>query len=469
MNHSSANGIQRIDVTENQIVLPWIISAFAEVQWSVVRRRASVESSSLENWPVADVWIVVGRRLSVSSSIDAADREVRVRDVSSLDVHNEEQSMLRWRNIRRAFLEENSMRETVYRASRNAVNFSWRVSKCWRWRSRWSFNDSRSLTQAWSEMNAESKAVSPMTSRLRWSVRAKGERTDDKDPIQSSKEREASGLCLWLIRAWEDLLLLIESTICLRRWRISSNTVRNDYRNKSSEGRSVLSSTCACWKRSSVDFHLSASNKLSFCSACSWLMKRSSRPLDCSLLLFHSTYNYFSLGSWIFQLLLSLWLRAVHDDRLKGPLLRLICRFVFAERCRLALRICVFFDTVVRLRHSVTMTSLRLTGIPLQHRSSSMFSFLSHSPTLGQVRLSDTTDTVVFDGVRWSLARDPSGVDDHRPVAILPNIVDNVAGSKKRTLWMSRTVSDERDIEDIDYPVQWLPSATRPSEKETNK
>ena len=103
MNHSSANEIQRIDVTENQIVLPWIISAFPEVQSSVVRRRANVESSSLGNWPVVDAWIVVDRRLSASSSTDVADRVVRVRDASSLDVHNEEQSMLRWRKRQNGF------------------------------------------------------------------------------------------------------------------------------------------------------------------------------------------------------------------------------------------------------------------------------------------------------------------------------------------------------------------------------
>ena len=192
MNHSSANEIQRIDVTENQIVLPWIISAFAEVQWSVVRRRANVESSSLGNRPAVDVWIVVDRRLSASSSIDVADRVVRVRDVSSPDVHSEEQSMLRWRKTSEWLFSKTIPGETVYRASRNAVNFSWRVSKCWRWRSRWSFNDSRSLAQVWSEMNAESKAVSPITSRLRWSVGAKGERTDEKDPIRSSRVRERS-------------------------------------------------------------------------------------------------------------------------------------------------------------------------------------------------------------------------------------------------------------------------------------
>ena len=184
MNHRSTNEIQSIDVTENQNALPWIISASAELHSSVVPRRANAGSSSLENWPVEDVWIVEDRRPSASSTIDAADRAVRVRDVSSPDAHSEEQSMLRWRIIESDFFLKRTPCRRFYRASRNAVNFSWRVSNCWRWRSRASFSDSKSLAHVWSEMNAASKAVSPMTSRLRWSVRVKRKnRWEILDPI----------------------------------------------------------------------------------------------------------------------------------------------------------------------------------------------------------------------------------------------------------------------------------------------
>ena len=58
----------------------------------------------------------------------------------------------------------------LYRASRNAVNFSWSVSKCWRWWWRVRLHCSSSLAYVCREINAESNAVSLRASRLRWTI-----------------------------------------------------------------------------------------------------------------------------------------------------------------------------------------------------------------------------------------------------------------------------------------------------------